>query len=253
MFLLLIVLLVVVFIISVPGYRYFVSSFHLRNGSVYVQQKNYSKAIAEYKIAQQVFPHNIDALAQYADLLRKTQQYLEATTAYKEWLKEEPYLLPIYTRLGYCYINLKDYNLAHDYFTEGLKLNPDNLVLLNNLANLMIVTNDYERALEYFKRATIVPHLLNDENRLNFARTLLATRNAHLARHVLFELYLEDPGDPQIMQLLAQAEYLSGKLKAARWLYRRLFLLSPDKYKDNYLKEFKRIDSLIEKVKDEKN
>lgn len=235
------ILLMVVFVINLSSYRFFVSSVYVRKATVFSLYGRNEKALKFYEKARTIFPHNIDCLAGEADLLRRTERYLSAVTAYKRWLQKEPFMLPIYTRIGYCYVRLKDYKLAYDYFQEGLKLNPQSPVLLNNMANLLLLTKEYSRSLEYFRRANKRPNPFSKANRLNFARVLLATGNDKEALEVLRQLYQEQPTNPQVIQWLAQCEYESGNIEQAKRLYLRLYLLSPEELKDKFLKQLQQI------------
>ncbi|MCD6386240.1 O-antigen ligase family protein [Candidatus Sumerlaeota bacterium] len=234
--------LIAVFVINLTSYRYFVSSVYVRKATVSSLYGRNNDALNCYEKARTIFPHNIDCLAGEADLLRRTNQFLPAAAAYKRWLQKEPFMLPIYTRIGYCYVKLKDYNLAYDYFQVGLKLNPQSPVLLNNMANLLLLTKDYSRALKYFRRANKTPNSFSRANRLNFARVLLATGNDKEALNILRQLYHEQPTNPQVMQMLAQCEYRAGNLEQAKELYLRLYLLSPQKLKDKFLKQWQQIN-----------
>jgi cellulose synthase/poly-beta-1,6-N-acetylglucosamine synthase-like glycosyltransferase len=68
-------------------------------------------------------------------------------------------LVSLWNDLGYCYFMANLPREAESAFDDGLKINPDNLDLLTNLASLYLHQEDYTRATEYVNRALrLAPH-----------------------------------------------------------------------------------------------
>ncbi|MCX7766127.1 MAG: tetratricopeptide repeat protein, partial [Candidatus Sumerlaeia bacterium] len=206
-----------------------------------------------FRQAQKVYPQNIDAIAAEADLLRQTNDFESATEVYKKWLKVEPFLLTIYNSLGYCYVKTGQYQLAYDLFKTGLQFNPKNPVLLNNIANLMLLMKNYTEAVKYYRLAAEVPNQFSKENRLNFARALLATQNFSEALLILRELYQEQPSDSSVMKLLAETELKLGNFASAREVFFRLLLLCPPDERQIYYQHWHQITYESEKRNGEKD
>lgn len=242
-----------IFVVNYDGAKRFISAAHLRSGEVAALKKSPKQALASFKQAQKIYPQNIDAIAAEADLLRKLNDFEAAAKAYKKWLTVEPFLLTIYNSLGYCYVKMGEYQLAGELYKEGLRLNPQNPVLLNNMANLMLVMKNYPEAVKYYRLAAEVPNQFSKENRLNFARALLATRNFSEAVLILRALYQEQPEDFLVLKLLADTELKLGNFPSARELLLRLLLLSPPDQRQNYYKLWQQAIYERESRNDEKN
>lgn len=251
-FLCLLLLIVSAFVVNLSGFRRFISSVYLRRGEVLEQRRLILQALQNYERAQAIFPHNIDAIAAEADLLRESNNFPSATVAYKKWLKEEPYFIPIYNSLGYCYIKLNNYQLAYDVLNLGLKFYPSSPVLLNNMANLLFLMKDYSKALQYYRRANETPNPFSKENQLNFIRALLKTGDYSEAIGLLRNLHQEQPDNLQVLQLLAEVAYQLRHFEEAKALYLRLWLLSPKKLGKNSYQRIEQINAELMKEKNER-
>lgn len=244
-----------VFVVSliIPSYYSYISSLHVRQGIVNQNHSFYERALQNYSSALSISPHNLDALSRKADLLRNLERYEEATQIYLRWMALEPYMIPIYTRLGYCYIKLNQYDKAQQFFSSGLKINPNSSVLLNNMANLLLLTRNYDRALEYFKRSDEFTDDVNTANRINYVRALMATHENKKARRLLIALFLEEPENLQILNMLAQCEARLGNTEKAQSLYIRLYLLSPDMVRQQLRQKFSDIFQKKGKFSEDEN
>ncbi len=89
----------------------------------------------------------------YGAFLCKQGRYLEADKQFQKALADPLYKTRASGNLnaGVCAMEIPDYNLAKNYFTEVLKLQPANRVALYQMAKLHFLQNDYAGAQSYIR------------------------------------------------------------------------------------------------------
>ena len=55
--------------------------------------------------------------------------------------------------LGNIYSELSDFKLAYFYYAKGLKLNPNEFLILNGIGNVFHKQGRYKEAIKYYKSA----------------------------------------------------------------------------------------------------
>ena len=108
-------------------------------------------------------------------------------------IADSPTKAGLLNRLGYCQFMAGDHEAAEKSFVEGLELTPDHVGLLNNIAELYLAQEQYDRATEHLNRALAV-----------------------------------DPNDVNVLMSLGRCSIELGALDVALMAYRRVQTLAPE-------------------------
>jgi putative PEP-CTERM system TPR-repeat lipoprotein len=120
-------------------------------GAVYMQQKNYAKAVAAYQTAYGKAPSSPLALA-LANAQWESHDQEVALKTLRQWLTTDPQDVQARTQLGIYLELLKRQNEAITEYEQILQRTPDNVIVLNNLAGLYGNLGD-ARGIKYAERA----------------------------------------------------------------------------------------------------
>lgn len=124
---------------------------YLLEGDIYATQKRWSEADQAYEAGLKSIPSAAFLIrrVQTADLAGQTTKGDSLAT---EWLAAHPKDVVIRTFLGERAMKSKDFKTAMTYYQSALKMQPDNAMLLNNVAWTSGKSGD-PKALEYAARA----------------------------------------------------------------------------------------------------
>jgi len=115
----------------------------------------------------------------------------------------------LWNDLGYCYFMANLPQQAEIAFGDGLKINPHNLDLLNNLASLYLHQEDYNRATDYVNRALrLDPHDAGSLRTLGDCAIKLARFDVALRAYE--QVKKLSPGTEGIDQVIADLALLAG-------------------------------------------
>jgi serine/threonine-protein kinase len=107
---------------------------------------------------------------------RDSQYYLERV------IDEYPAYLAAYNRLAELQMRNRQFDAAIQTLTAGLKVSPDDPVLLNNLGMCRLIQKDYESALSHFTEAAgIAPERTRYRSNMATALVFLDRRDEALA------------------------------------------------------------------------
>ncbi len=120
-------------------------------GDTAFARKNYPAALAAYERAQKLNPSGA-LLARQLPVFNATQRPEEGEKRLAAWLTTHPQDAGIRAALAESLIKRKQYAAAADQYQILYKSNPNNLIVLNNLAWALLETND-NRALGYAEQA----------------------------------------------------------------------------------------------------
>jgi tetratricopeptide (TPR) repeat protein len=76
---------------------------------------------------------------------------------YREAIRLKP-VASLYNSLGYCYMQMKEYDKAKEQFNKAIELEPDFSLSYINLGIISRKNKDYDSAIEYFKKAIELDH-----------------------------------------------------------------------------------------------
>lgn len=115
-------------------------------GSAYQSIDDLKSAERDYRQAALVSPDLATAFANLGTVLRKRERYGEAVDAYSDALKIEPGDAMIVNNKGYAYFLSGDYEKALADFLKAIDLSPEYAYAHNNLASAYIKLEKYQEA-----------------------------------------------------------------------------------------------------------
>lgn len=126
---------------------------HLSLASYYVAAGNVQGALDMYLTASELSPNQADidvfVAAMYHSLGKDTESVIYLNRA----IKKNPWHAEAYFRLGNIYKTSQQYNLAITAYANGLKIIPDNTLMLNNLGVVYSILKKYTEAEMAFQQA----------------------------------------------------------------------------------------------------
>jgi serine/threonine-protein kinase PknG len=179
---------------------------HMRLAEVYIDQAEYSSALAEVTKVQRMNPGNWKIAWYTGRLLEAQEKYPEAVDQYRELMADLPGELPPMQALARVYVRLQQDVDAFDLYTQVLKADPGNVEAILGATNALLNQNRWDEAAQ----------LLNSVNE-SAARFVEA-------QLLLIDLYLNrmSPLIPQNVQHAAEAmQALSGRTEDARYYLAR--------------------------------
>jgi putative PEP-CTERM system TPR-repeat lipoprotein len=197
-------------------------------GDIDIYDKNFSQAVVHYQTAFDK-EKNTDLLMRLYSTLRQTNNEQKATALLEQWVKAHPKdTMPILA-LADEYLQSKQWVKAQKYYEPLLKNNPNQPLLLNNLAYIYFVTGN-SKALEYAEKALkLTPNqassndtlgwiLVNKnqpERGLEYLRTAnaLSARDSEIRYHLgvaLYRLNRIDEARIELVEALQEKQNFNG-------------------------------------------
>ncbi|MEX0595846.1 MAG: tetratricopeptide repeat protein, partial [Candidatus Paceibacterota bacterium] len=93
----------------------------MMKGNIFYDAGEYSQAIDAYNLVLMSFPDHHSALVNRADAYVSMALYIEAIKDYKNLLVFKSYDVDYLYNLGFCYLQIKDYQSSVDYFSKALE------------------------------------------------------------------------------------------------------------------------------------
>lgn len=142
-------------------------------GLLQFEKKNYTEAILSFKKAIFQEPNFFPAQHHLAMTYEVIGNYSLAIDIYQKLIKNNIgrfNLGIIYNNIGNVYFNIKNFNLAYNYFLKALNCLSEKGSVYNNLGYLCFQIGYLEKSILYFKRAT-----KEDETNFNYHSRFIAT------------------------------------------------------------------------------
>ena len=132
----------------------FAEAYSMR-GLIYMDMDQMPLAEENFMRAIKLAPNNPDFSNNYGWFLCQTGRENRSISYFEAALKSRSYQSPVKAlhNAGVCSLKLKEQNAAEKYFMQAFKIEPDNLSVTVNLANIYFNRQDYERARFYITRA----------------------------------------------------------------------------------------------------
>jgi len=126
----------------------------LKKGNVYVELKDYEKALKEYNKAIKLFPNDPECLLYRGYMyLHNTKEYEKAIADFSQCIEIDSAYRPAYSRSGDAYLELENYDKALADFTKAIDLDKDNAERYDYRANCYVEMEDYTNALKDYDKA----------------------------------------------------------------------------------------------------
>jgi tetratricopeptide (TPR) repeat protein len=106
---------------------------HYNLARLYSQNGDEDTAEKHYRLALKSMQVPLPVRYNYANTMLRQGKYAEAAGEYIALLKEFTYLASAYNNLGLAYVNIGDLQAAEKNFATAAALEPDNLMMKNNL------------------------------------------------------------------------------------------------------------------------
>ena len=194
-------------------------------GAARLGQKKRPAAIRAYKKAHSLQPTSARVLL-LSRLYQEGRELKKATSVLEVWLKGHPNDLVVAINLALVLQQQGLDEQAIAVYEQAQGIDPDNVVVLNNLAWLYFQKGD-ARALELgakaYERAPQRPEVLD-----TYGWILLSSGDVERALVILQEALVSAPDNPEIMYHVAVAMEKAGRRDEARRLLSRLFKGKPN-------------------------
>ena len=87
------------------------------------------------------------------DQLRNEKKFEKAIIIYTKILEKYPELLPAYNNIGLSYAEQNNFDMAEKNFLICLRLEPNNLAPINNLAKLYFKNKKHKKAIPFYQKS----------------------------------------------------------------------------------------------------
>lgn len=122
---------------------------------IYMEMDQMPLAEENFLRAIKLAPNNPDLSNNYGWFLCQNGRENQSISYFEAALRNRSYQSPAKAlhNAGVCSLKLKEQKIAEKYFMQAFKIEPDNLSVTVNLANIYFNRRDYERARFYISRA----------------------------------------------------------------------------------------------------
>jgi Flp pilus assembly protein TadD len=118
---------------DVPNLQVYSSDEAVTKAKVHFKEGNYGHAATFYKRAVEVAPNDADALTGLAASYDRLRRFDLADRVYAALYKAEGGTLGYYNNVGYSYLLRGDLRKARSNFLKAYDIDPNNVVVANNL------------------------------------------------------------------------------------------------------------------------
>ena len=140
------------------NYKYLINNnFDIRSKinlyNLYIKQNQFNNALV---LIEEVIKENDQILITYQDkanVLYKLKNYDESINECKSIIKLDPQNIKILNLLGLCYLKKENFDLAKDTFLNALNIDQNNIITLNYLGRLNHEIRNSKEAEKYFLKA----------------------------------------------------------------------------------------------------
>jgi tetratricopeptide (TPR) repeat protein len=128
-------------------------AYHMEHGRRFEAQGNWQRAADEYRVALNADPGQLEARLSLGDMMLRLERHARAYAHYAEAIRLFPGSPRPLLKMGNYYDALGRTDLARDYYSQALFLDPRFSEALNNLAALEIRAENYGEAVALLEMA----------------------------------------------------------------------------------------------------
>lgn len=193
--------------------------YQFQVGALYFQQGEMSRAVRYFEKTISQMPWNYRAQYQLGQALMRlgreeeARQHLARADTLKGQLAEivkleqktrmEPSRMIHWFNLGKAYHEMGDESMAKESLLMALSIDPDNLVLLNNLGHICLQLQQPDESISYFRKILHADSSLS-EVWLSLGLAYVQTNQLSEAREAWRQALAIHPGDPRAQAFLKQ-------------------------------------------------
>jgi tetratricopeptide (TPR) repeat protein len=170
------------------------------------QLGRHEEAVASYQAALQILPENAAALTELGHHYVQLSKSAEGLDCFQRASTAQPSYAPAHNALGeYAVYVQQDFAAAKQHFLRALRLDPDDVMALNNLGNVAMAFAQHTEARGYFERVLALnPKFVPAYG--NLAHIYSSQGKIAEARSYLGRALQVDPQNARIKEMLAQLE-----------------------------------------------
>jgi tetratricopeptide (TPR) repeat protein len=162
------------------------------------------------------------------DLLILKRNYPEALKQLEKYIQEQPEAA-LFLKKGMVLSGLQNYQEAVNAFAEGLDMEPENLEIMAELADVLSLLGNYHDATSFYERAAeMEPQNLIRAGKLG--RNYMQLNKFEKAYEVFSRIYHTDSTNVFWNKQFASTAHRTGKNRQAISLYKQIIELNPRDY-----------------------
>ena len=162
------------------------------------------------------------------DILILNKEFSKALLMLDSKLNESP-SAQLYLKKGRLYNSLQNYQEALNAYTEALQLDPNNAIILGEIAEGLAILGNNQDAIEFFKKAIEAnPNDLVLAGKLG--RVYINLKQYKNAYDVFANIYLQDSSNVYWNKQFAYCSFRNFKRKQAVYLYEKVLEANPRDY-----------------------
>lgn len=128
-------------------------AYHMENGKRFERQGNWERAADEYRTAVRSEPDELEARLSLGDMMLRLERHARAYNHFTESIRRFPGSPKPLLKMGNYYDSLDRPDLARDYYSQALFMDPDYSEALNNLAAIEIRNENFDEAVALLEMA----------------------------------------------------------------------------------------------------
>ncbi len=161
-----------------------------------------------------------------ADDFFNAGNYEKAITEYKKFIEENPRDWKAYARLGECYRNINQADLALDAYNKAFKLNPNSNNIKDNLKAIRTKASEkYFSEKRYDKVLELEP---DDDVRLKISERFISEGEYNKAYKILDKLLKTDPNNIDVNYQFAVLYKETGRPEKAKIHFDKIIEIEPN-------------------------
>ncbi len=196
-------------------------------GLIYKNLNEFDNAKNAFLLALKINPNYIDAKFNYATLLVENNFYDEAIKILDLIVEENSFDTDALFLLGFCYQQLKNYNLALHFYLNALAANCNKPELYYNISTIYLENNQPDKVLEFISDGLkLYPN--NDDLMLAYALFFEKTNDKNTFEKILLDLSNKEVNN--FLPYLKLADFYKDLfiLDKSEYYYTKAFNLSPN-------------------------
>ena len=187
---------------------------HRLLAKIYESEGKDEEAIDEYVRAVELNKRDYDSYYEISFLLNKIGKIDESEEMLKNLLSKKPDYFKASILLGNILYDKEQFKKAVNVYLDALKYNPEIYELYYGLGMSYTRLNDFQTALEYYRRAAVINSMLYHA-RFNIAQINLITGELEKAENNFIECLQNKDTEPEAYYYLAIISLLKGEKERA--------------------------------------